>query len=256
MTQEQRLLYLIRYLLQESGQFSLFPIPTALSEQKKLFRSLVNIREPKEISSAFIEIQDAYLREEIAEKGVTDGNSLPFAEEKISVWQGDITLLKCSAIVNAANSAMLGCFVPCHKCIDNAIHTYAGVELRAECAEIMRKQGCTEKNGDAKITGAYNLPSDYILHTVGPIVNGVLTDKHRKLLAECYKSCLTLAEEHDIKSLAFPCISTGEFHFPNKPAAEIAVEVVRNYLKKSSIERVIFNVFRDEDRKIYEKLLG
>ena len=151
---------------------------------------------------------------------------------------------------------MLGCFVPCHKCIDNAIHTFSSIELRLECAEIMEKQGFAEQTGKGKITKAYNLPCDYILHTVGPIVGGRLTEKHCTLLASCYNSCLDLAERYGIKSVAFPCISTGEFHFPNEKAAEIAINTVREKSKTSTVERVIFNVFKDEDKRIYEKLLG
>lgn len=256
MTQNQRLIFLIKYLLNELGKYSDICIPDDTAEQKTLFRSLVNIREPKEASEEFIKIQDEYLRHEIEAKGITDGTTLPFAESKISLWQGDITTLKCSAIVNAANSAMLGCFVPCHKCIDNAIHTFSGVELRLECAKIMQKQGFAEKTGTAKITKAYNLPCDYILHTVGPIVNGVLTERHCKQFSSCYNSCIELAEENNIKSIAFPCISTGEFHFPNNRAAELAIDTVRCRIKNSTVERVIFNVFKDDDRKIYEKFLG
>lgn len=256
MTQEQRLIFLIKYLLNESERYSDICIPNDTAEQKTLFRSLVNVREPKEVSEEFIKIQNEYLRHEIKAKGITDCESLSFAEEKISLWQGDITALKCDAIVNAANSSMLGCFVPCHKCIDNAIHTFSGVELRLECARIMRKQGYAEQTGIAKITKAYNLPCDYILHTVGPIVNEILTERHCKLLASCYNSCIDIAEQNGIKSIAFPCISTGEFHFPNKRAAEIAIDTVRCRLKNSTVERVIFNVFKDDDRKIYEKFLG
>lgn len=256
MTQNERLLYLIKYLLNESERYRDIDIPSDITEQKNLFRSLVNIRTPKAISDDFIKIQDEYLKYELAEKGITDADTLLFAENKISLWQGDITTLKCGAIVNAANSALLGCFVPCHKCIDNAIHTFSGVELRLECAEIMEKQGFAEQTGKAKITKAYNLPCDYILHTVGPIVNGRLTEKHCILLASCYHSCLDLAERYGIESVAFPCISTGEFHFPNEKAAEIAINTVREKLKTSTVERVIFNVFKDEDKRIYEKLLG
>lgn len=256
MTQEQRLIFLIKYLLNESKKYSGVCIPNDTSEQRTLFRSLVNVREPKEASEEFIKIQDEYLRHEIEAKGITNCESLPFAEEKISLWQGDITTLKCGAIVNAANSAMLGCFVPCHKCIDNAIHTFSGVELRLECARIMRTQGLAGQTGTAKITKAYNLPCNYILHTVGPIVCGTLTEKHRRLLAACYDSCFDIAEQNGIKSIAFPCISTGEFHFPNDKAAEIAIDTVRCRFKNSTVERVIFNVFKDVDRKIYERLLG
>lgn len=256
MTQEQRLIFLIKYLLNESKKYSGVCIPNDTSEQKTLFRSLVNVREPKEVSEEFIKIQDEYLRYETEAKGITNCQYLPFAESKISLWQGDITTLKCGAIVNAANSAMLGCFVPCHKCIDNAIHTFSGVQLRLECAKIMRKQGLAEKTGTAKITKAYNLPCDYILHTVGPIADGILTERHCNLLASCYNSCIELAEKNNIKSIAFPCISTGEFHFPNIRAAEIAIDTVRCRLKNSTVERVVFNVFKDEDRKIYEKFIG
>lgn len=256
MTQEQRLIFLIKYLLNESKKYSDICIPNDAAEQKTFFRSLVNVREPKEVSEEFIKIQDEYLKCEIKAKGITNCESLPFAESKISLWQGDITTLKCGAIVNAANSAMLGCFVPCHKCIDNAIHTFSGVQLRLECAKIMRNQGFAEKTGTAKITKAYNLPCDYILHTVGPIVNGVLTERHCKLIASCYNSCIDIAEQNGIKSIAFPCLSTGEFHFPNDKAAEIAIDTVRCRLKNSTVERVIFNVFKDDDRKIYERLLG
>lgn len=256
MTQNERLLYLIKYLLNESERYRDIDIPSDITEQKNLFRSLMNIRTPKAISDDFIKIQDEYLQGEIAEKGITDSDTLLFAENKISLWQGDITTLKCGAIVNAANSAMLGCFVPCHKCIDNAIHTFSGVELRLECAKIMEKQGFAEQTGKAKITKSYNLPCDYILHTVGPTVNGRLTEKHCTLLASCYHSCLHLAERYRIKSVAFPCISTGEFRFPNEKAAEIAINTVREKLRTSTVERVIFNVFKDEDKRIYEKLLG
>ena len=254
MTQNQRLIFLIKYLLNESDRYRNICIPNNITEQKNLFRSLVNLRTPKAVSDEFIKIQNEYLQCEIKEKGITNADTLPFAENKISLWQGDITTLKCGAIVNAANSALLGCFVPCHKCIDNAIHTFSGVELRLECAEIMEKQGFAEQTGKAKNTKAYNLPCDYILHTVGPVVSGRLTEKHCILLASCYNSCLDLAEQTGIKSIAFPCISTGEFHFPNGKAAEIAVNTVRKRLKTSTVERVIFNVFKDGDKRIYEKL--
>ena len=198
-------------------------------------------------------IQDEYLRREIAEKGITDAEDLPFIQDRISLWQGDITTLKCGAIVNAANSGMLGCFVPCHGCIDNAIHTYAGVQLRLECDEIMRAQGRAEETGRAKITKAYNLPCDYVLHTVGPIVGSRLTDRDCDLNT---RSSVELAEKNGINSVAFCCISTGEFHFPNDAAARIAVDTVTEYLKDSNMERVIFNVFKDQDKDIYARLLG
>lgn len=252
MTQKERLHFLIDYLIKEG--YSDIKIPSDISEQKQLLRSLMNIRAPKGISEEFIKIQDEYLQTEIMNNGITDINDLTPVRDKLYIWQGDITTLKCEAIVNAANSTMLGCFVPCHKCIDNAIHTYAGVQLRLECANIMTKQGCEEAT--AKITRAYNLPCDYIIHTVGPIIHGQLTETDCALLKSCYIECLKKAEENGIKSIAFCCISTGEFHFPNDKAAEIAVSTVTSYLKKSEIERVIFNVFKDEDKAIYAKLLG
>jgi len=254
MTQTERLHYLITYLINE--QQADIQIPQNTSDKKRLLRSLMNIRPPIDADSGFLKIQNEYLMFEIAEMGVTDAAALPFIQERICLWQGDITTLKCGAIVNAANSRMLGCFVPCHKCIDNAIHTYSGIQLRAECEQLMQKQGYDEPTGQAKITKAYNLPCDYIIHTVGPIVSGRLTKTDCELLTSCYKSCLETAERNNIKSIAFCCISTGEFHFPNDKAAEIAVKTVKEYLKNSDIERVIFNVFKDEDKAIYSKLLG
>ncbi len=254
MTQTERLHYLITYLINE--QQANIQIPQNISDKKRLLRSLMNIRLPIKADNEFLKIQNEYLQLEIAEMGITDASALPFIQEHICLWQGDITTLKCGAIVNAANSRMLGCFVPCHKCIDNAIHTYSGVQLRSECEQLMLKQGYDEPTGQAKITKAYNLPCDYIIHTVGPLVSGILTKTDCELLISCYKSCLETAERNNIKSIAFCCISTGEFHFPNDKAAEIAVKTVKEYLKNSDIERVVFNVFKDEDKAIYAKLLG
>lgn len=204
--------------------------------------------------------------EEAKEKGIVTLEEIPTVEEqyggkrpyadRLSVWQGDITRLSVDAIVNAANSQMLGCFVPCHKCIDNAIHSAAGIQLRQECSQIMKMQGHEERTGNAKITKGYNLPCRYVIHTVGPIVRGNLTGNDCRLLRSCYDSCLELAEAKGLKSIAFCCISTGEFHFPNEAAAEIAVEAVTDFLKNSSLERVIFNVFKEYDRSLYEQLLG
>ena len=201
-------------------------------------------------------MQDAYLQAETEQKGVVDYRTLRPVRDRLYLWQGDITTLKCDAIVNAANSGLLGCFHPNHGCIDNAIHTYAGVQLRAACAKIMAQQGCAEETGRAKITLAFNLPCRCVLHTVGPVVRGRLTDRDRALLASCYRSCLALAEQNAVKSIAFCCISTGEFHFPNESAAAIAVQTVRDYIQQtnSSIE-VIFNVFKDIDYTIYSRLL-
>lgn len=254
MTQSERLYFLIDYLIKERG--SDIEIPSDISEPKMLLRALMNVRAPKAASEEFIKIQNEYLQKETEDRGIADVSSLTPVRDKLYIWQGDITTLKCGAIVNAANSAMLGCFVPCHKCIDNAIHTYAGVQLRLECSNIIIKQEREEATGQAKITKAYNLPCDYIIHTVGPIVCGKLTERDCELLKSCYIECLKKAEENRIKSIAFCCISTGEFHFSNDRAAEIAVCTVAEYLKKSEIERVIFNVFKDEDKAIYTKLLG
>ncbi|MGN0181667.1 MAG: protein-ADP-ribose hydrolase [Candidatus Ornithomonoglobus sp.] len=256
MTQLERLNFLITTLIKEQPKYENIEIPQSTENKKQLLRSLMNVRPPMNADAAFLKIQDEYLQLETAAKGITDSDTLPFICGKISLWQGDITTLKCGAIVNAANSAMLGCFVPCHSCIDNAIHTYAGIQLRAECNRLMKEQGYKEPTGQAKITGAYNLPCDYVIHTVGPIIHGRLTEQDCDLLKSCYIECLKAAEEYKIKSIAFCCISTGEFRFPNGKAAEIAVQTVTKHLKNSSIERVIFNVFKDRDKEIYTKLLG
>ena len=253
MTQSERLEFLINYLISELDESRRITISKSESERFKLFRSLVNVRPARIIGDDFLAIQDEYLQALTAAKGITDIDGLSPVAEGIYLWQGDITTLKCGAIVNAANSGLTGCYSPCHGCIDNAIHTYAGVQLRLACADMMKKQGHEEETGKAKLTPAYNLPCDFILHTVGPIVRGKVTDNDCELLASCYRSCLELAQENCIKSVAFCCISTGEFHFPNDEAAKIAVEAVRKY--KGNTE-VIFNVFKDVDYKIYRKLLG
>ena len=245
--------YLIKFLCEERGE----SVP-ALNDcdKKRLFRALVNVRTPKAASKEFLQIQDEYLREQLRLKGVTDIADLSPIAPDIYLWQGDITTLKCDAIVNAANSQMLGCFCPNHGCIDNAIHTFAGVQLRQECAEIMKAQGREEGTGQAKITRAYNLPCKYVLHTVGPIVYGELTETHEKQLADCYRSCLALADKNGLKSIAFCCISTGEFHFPNERAAQIAISTVKEYKRQTQSEiKVIFNVFKDYDYEIYARLL-
>ena len=254
MTQTKRRLFLIEYLLSESGER--IGIPTDEYNQKRLLRSLFNIRMPKDTSAEFLKIQDAYLQEENRRKGITDLADLEPVQDGIFLWQGDITTLKCDAIVNAANSQMLGCFNPCHGCIDNAIHTYSGVQLRCKCNELMKAQGHDEPTGQAKITPAYNLPCRYIIHTVGPIVSGKLNEQHCELLKSCYLSCLKLAEENGVDSIAFCCISTGVFGFPQREAAEIAISTVKRHKKttKSDI-KVIFNVFKDDDYAIYSKLL-
>lgn len=257
MTQMERRLYLIQELLKEQPGYAGLEIPEDEDEQKRLLRSLFNIRMPRPAGREFLAVQDAYLQEETQRKGITDFSDLQPVQEGIYLWQGDITTLRCDAIVNAANSQMLGCFVPCHGCIDNAIHTFAGVQLRLACAELMRQQGHEEETGKAKITPAFNLPCRYVLHTVGPIVGGLLTKKDKDLLASCYRSCLELAGQNQIKSIAFCCISTGEFHFPNEKAAEIAIQTVNEYKEYTNSKmEVIFNVFKETDLNIYRKLLG
>lgn len=252
MTQQDKRLFLIKYLLNEQPQYRDMQIPQSGAEQRMLLRSLMNVRSPKVISDSFLAAQDEYLQAVTVEKGITDIADLEQIEDGIYLWQGDITTLKCDAIVNAANSGMTGCYCPCHGCIDNAIHTYAGIQLRLECDEIMQKQGYAEPTGSAKITQAYNLPCQYVLHTVGPIISGKVTKEDEELLASCYRSCLELARENGVKIIAFCCISTGEFHFPNDRAAEIAVQTVREH--KGEME-VIFNVFKDTDYEIYRRLL-
>lgn len=227
--------------------------------QRLLLRSLMNVRPPMPLKPEFLRMQDEVLSEERESKGVVDGDALPATavNPKISIWQGDITRLKADAIVNAANSALLGCFCPCHGCIDNAIHSAAGLQLRDECNQIMQAQDHPEPAGRAKLTRGYNLPAKYILHTVGPIVQNRVTGRDRETLACCYRSCLELAAERGLKTVAFCCISTGEFHFPNQEAAEIAVRTVSDFLQSNtSIRKVIFNVFKDLDADIYRDLLG
>lgn len=244
-------------LLTEQPQYRENPIPKKIPEQVRLLRTLMNLRPPKEACPQFLKIQDEYLKAEITAKGITDIAELSQTASGFYLWQGDITTLRCDAIVNAANSEMLGCFCPCHGCIDNAIHTYAGVELRLECAEIMKRQGCAEPVGRAKITKAYNLPCRYVIHTVGPMIDNSVTKQDEELLASCYRSCMELAEQNDIRSIAFCCISTGEFHFPNRRAAEIAIRTVNDYRERTNSKmKVIFNVFKDMDYGIYRELLG
>ena len=255
MTQDERRRFLLEFLLRERGETMALPADEAA--QRRLLRALCNVREPVPAPADFLAVQDAYLQEETRRKGVTDAARIPEAEPGIRLWRGDITTLRCDAIVNAANSALLGCFVPCHGCIDNAIHTYAGVQLRLACAELMAAQGHPEPTGRAKITPAFNLPSRYVLHTVGPIVRNRPTARDEALLASCYRSCLALAAAHGARSVAFCCISTGEFHFPSARAAQIAVQTVREARKTLQHEMdVIFNVYQERDLRIYEGLLA
>lgn len=259
MTQSERREYLIQYLLKEHKKIVRQRMPEDRKEQEKLLRSLMNVRMPEPISEEFLKIQDEYLKQRNMERGITDVNDLPpvVSDSRLYIWQGDITTLKCDAIVNACNSQMLGCFSPMHACIDNFIHTYAGIELRLKMYEIMKKQGHKEKTGKAKITSAYNLPAKYILHTVGPIIQWKVSKKDEELLADCYRECLKLAADTGAESVAFCCLSTGVFRFPQQRAAEIATETVKNYINEDSrIKKVIFNVFKDEDLRIYRNLIG
>lgn len=259
MTQDERRVYLIEYLLKEQKRIRVPGIPEASDEQRQLLRSLLNVRMPDPIADEFLAVQDAYLKERNRERGITDVKDLSpvKSDDRLYIWQGDITTLKCDAIVNACNSQMLGCFQPMHSCIDNFIHTFAGIQLRLQMNEIMQAQGHEEPTGHAKITSGYNLPAKYILHTVGPIVQGALTKEHEALLASCYRACLELAAETGVESIAFCCLSTGVFMFPNQRAAEIAVETVRNWLDATQNRmRVVFNVFKEMDLEIYDRLLN
>lgn len=247
---------MIRELLRENAQYRDVEIPAGEEEQRQLLRGLMNVRLPGRIGREFLKVQDEYLRAETAVKGITELDSLRPVAEGIYLWQGDITTLRCDAIVNAANSGMTGCYVPNHRCIDNCIHSFSGIQLRMDCAEMMRMQEHEEETGKAKITKAYNLPCRYILHTVGPIISGTPTKTDCELLAGCYRSCLELAAENGLDSVAFCCISTGEFHFPNDRAAQIAVGTVKEFMaQETSVKKVVFNVFKDLDKEIYRKLL-
>ncbi len=266
---------LLEKLKEDSIEYKKLETKGFSSEEKKnAIRSLMNIRMPRELSDELLNLQNEYLKEELSAKGVVSLSDIPTIKEqfnskfthadKISLWQGDITRLKVGAIVNAANSQMLGCFVPCHRCIDNAIHSFAGMQLREECNTIMSQRrikygrNYEEPTGTATLTLGYNLPCDYVIHTVGPIVYNGLNDSLCQDLENCYENVLKCCLEHDIKSVAFCCISTGEFHFPNDKAAEIAVETVTRFLEKHAdcMERIIFNVFKDSDKYIYENTLN
>ena len=257
MNQSEKRLFLIQALLKENQEYRDMNIPAEPESQRQFLRGLMNIRMPQRIGEDFLKMQDEYLQSETVAKGITDIADLTPIQQGLYIWQGDITTLKCDVIVNAANSGMTGCYIPNHRCIDNAIHTFAGVELRLACEELMEQQGYPEPTGQAKITLAFNLPCRYVLHTVGPIINGRVTKEDEELLASCYRSCLELAAENSLESVAFCCISTGEFHFPNEQAAQIAVETLKQFInRKTSVKKVIFNVFKDLDKAIYEKLLG
>ena len=245
---------LIKTLIDEDPQFSEIQIPDDLPSKRDLFRALRNVRPPLPVSEEFLHLQDEELQEQLNEKGIVELPDVP-----MQIWQGDITRIKVDAIVNAANSQMLGCFHPLHKCIDNAIHSAAGVQLREECHQLMFQQGHEEPTGQAKITKAYNLPCKHVIHTVGPIIpNGIPTDFQKEQLASCYRNIMACADENGLESVAFCCISTGEFRFPNELAAEIAVKTVSDYLSthpNTSLKHIVFNVFKDVDKEIYQRLL-
>lgn len=258
MNQTERRLFLINYLLGEQEEYKSIQIPKDKEGQQNLLRSLMNVRMPNPIDEEFLKVQDEYLQVRNEERGIVDVRDLhPVkSDDRLYIWQGDITNLKCDAIVNACNNQMLGCFSPMHDCIDNFIHTYAGVQLRLKMNEIMQAQGYREPTGQAKITSGYNLFAKYILHTVGPIIQWKVTKEDEELLSSCYKECLKLAAENGVKSIAFCCLSTGVFRFPQRRAAEIATKTVKEFLESDTrISQVIFNVFKDEDLKIYKEIL-
>ena len=257
----EKLYHVNQILLEERKELEAWAeqFPMEKAAQRRLLRSLMNTRHPMPLSPGFLALQDEVLSAEREEKGTVVADTLPVTatHPQIALWQGDITRLRADAIVNAANSTLLGCFCPCHGCIDNAIHSAAGLQLREECNRLMEAQGHPEPIGWAKLTNGYNLPAQYVLHTVGPIVQNEVTERDWEKLASCYRSCLELAAEKGLKTVAFCCISTGEFHFPNQEAAEIAVGTVKQFLQTAtSIKKVIFNVFKDIDAEIYRELLG
>jgi len=272
MTQNERRLFLIEELLKEDkgsagkylgltpGSDGGFLIPEDADSQQKILRSLMNIRAPNPVSDEFLKIQDEYLQERNLQRGITDLADLKpsVRNEKLYLWQGDITTLKVDAIVNAANSALLGCFGPLHICIDNCIHTFSGIQLRLACNELMEKQGKPEGTGLCKITPAFNLPSRFVLHTVGPIIRTTVSVRDKILLSNCYKNCLDTAAENGLESVAFCCISTGVFCFPADLASQLAVQTVENWLSENSeksVKKVVFNVFGSKDLELYKKLL-
>ena len=266
MTQNERLDYLVEEFKTDSVRYKDLTTPSDTEGKRQLLRSLMNIRMPGEMDESVLEIQDDYLQERIRENGIVELSDIPAINNRnssLSIWQGDITRLRVDAIVNAANSQMLGCFVPMHTCIDNCIHTFAGIQLRAECSRQMKKMRARygrdyeQPTAVPMLTDAYNLPAKKVIHVVGPIVQDDLTPELEQDLADCYTNTLELCAENDLRSVAFCCISTGVFRFPNKRAAEIAVHTVKQWLEThpGKVDRVIFNVFKDEDRRYYESEL-
>ena len=260
MNRQEQVQYLCEELLGEMPEYRAESarVPQDAESRRYLLRCLMNVRQPHALSESFLKAQDALLSAEREEKGVVRVAELPTVpgDDRLVLWQGDITRLDADAIVNAANAQLLGCFRPGHNCIDNVIHSAAGLQLREECAALMRAQGHDEPTGSAKLTKGYNLPARYVLHTVGPIITGALTDADREALASCYRACLALAEENGLRSVAFCCISTGVFRFPKKEAARIAVQTVRECLKTSSLRRVVFCVHGVENAAVYRELLN
>ena len=262
-TQAERLDYLVEAFKADSVQYKDLQTPEDNEGKRRILRSLMNIRMPKKLNDSVLTVQDEYLRERIRENGIVTLSEIPVIRDGMSIWQGDITRLAVDAIVNAANSQMLGCFVPMHTCIDNCIHTFAGVQLRAECNRQMNQlrirygREYEQPTAVPMLTDGYNLPAKKIVHIVGPIVEGGLTPALEKELADCYRNTLDLCAENGLHSVAFCCISTGVFRFPNQRAATIAVKTVSDWLEehKGKIDRVIFNVFKDEDKRYYEELL-
>ena len=263
MTQNERLDFLVEEFKNDSVRYKDLAAPSDTAGKRQLLRSLMNIRMPKELPKKVLKVQDEYLAERAEEKGVVHLSDIPVINSSLSIWQGDITRLAVDAIVNAANSQMLGCFIPMHTCIDNCIHSFAGVQLRAECSRKMDRmrirygRDYEQPTAVPMLTAAYNLPAKKVVHIVGPIVQDGLTPELEKDLADCYRNTLDLCAENDLRSVAFCCISTGVFHFPNRRAAKIAVHTVKEWLEAHSgeVERVIFNVFKDEDREYYESEL-
>ena len=259
MTQQERLRYLVEGLVAEYKEKhnEHIDIPMNEAEQFNLFRALCNIRPAGSMPAEWMKVQDEYLNVLVHEKGIVTINDMEERAPQIYLWQGDITRLSVDAIVNAANNQLLGCFAPNHRCIDNAIHTFAGIELRMACSRMIEYMDMPEKTGVARKTYGFNLPAKHVIHTVGPIIYDSLTDIEREQLASCYRSCLELANAYSLQSIAFCCISTGEFRFPNEEAAQIAIDTVRTYLKETNSKiQVVFNVFKDIDYDIYDKLLG
>ena len=256
MTHDGKRIYLIRRLLEEGGYD--LAIPADAGEQRRLLRALMNVRAPQPADDAFIAAQDAYLREVVGEKGVVDVAEIEPLRGRMCLWRGDITRLNADAIVNAANSGMTGCYQPNHGCIDNIIHTMAGVQLRLKCAELMAAQGFPEPAGRAKLTPGYNLPAAHVIHTVGTICEGgVVTPANLRELESCYRSCMEIADANGLRSVAFCCISTGVFGFPRRRGAEVAVRTVGECLERGSrVEKVVFDVFTPEDEAYYRACLG